>query len=139
MNIVNYQPWQLLDRFRREFEHAAGSGESASAWAPAVDLHEDEKGYTLHADLPGVDARNIQVTADDGVLTIRGDRRAEKRDAKAGYEYLERSSGNFLRRFSLPDNALADQIKARHANGVLEIVIPKQAAPQPRRINVEVS
>ena len=58
---------------------------------------------------------------------------------KPGFEYLERSSGSFLRRFSLPENAQAEQIKARHTNGVLEVVIPKQTAPEPRRINVEVN
>ena len=139
MNIVSYQPWQLLNRFRRELDQAYPAAGQASTWAPSVDVHEDEDRYTLHADLPGVDAKDIQVTADEGVLTIRGDRRSEKRDGKPGYEYLERSSGTFQRRFSLPDNALADQIKARHANGVLEVVIPKQGTPEPRRINVEVN
>ena len=139
MNIVNHQPWQLLNRFRRELDQAYSAADQASTWAPSVDVHEEEDRYTLHADLPGVDAKDIQVTADEGVLTIRGDRRSEKRDGKPGYEYLERSSGTFQRRFSLPDNALADQIKARHANGVLEIVIPKQGTPEPRRINVEVN
>jgi HSP20 family protein len=139
MNIVNYQPWQLLSNFRRELDQAFATNEKGSSWAPSVDLREDEDRYTLHADLPGVDAKDIQVTADEGVLTIRGDRRVEKREGKPGYEYLERSSGTFLRRFSLPDNALADQIKARHNNGVLEVVIPKQGTPAPRRINVEVN
>jgi HSP20 family protein len=139
MIIANYQPWQLLDRFRRELDQAYPTSGQASNWAPSVDVREEENRYTLHADLPGVDAKDIQITADDGVLTIRGDRHSEQREGKSGYEYLERSAGTFQRRFSLPDNALADQIKARHTNGVLEVVIPKQGTPEPRRINVEVN
>lgn len=139
MNIVSHQPWQLLNHFRRELDQAFAASEQESAWAPSVDLREEQDRYILHADLPGVDAKDIQVTADDGVLTIRGERHAEKREGKPGFEYLERRSGSFLRRFSLPENAVADQIKARHANGVLEVVIPKQGTPEPRRINVEVN
>jgi len=140
MNIVSYQPWQLLGRFRRELDPAlAQSHEGVRTWTPHVDLREDESQFTLQADLPGVDAKDIQVTTDDGVLTIRGDRRSVKHEEKASYQYLERGAGTFLRRFSLPDNAQPDQIRARHSNGVLEVVIPKQAAPQPRRINVEVN
>ena len=139
MNIVSYQPWQLLNHFRRELDQAFAASEKEAAWAPSIDLREEEERYTLHADLPGVDAKDIQITADAGVLTIRGDRQSDKRDGKPGYEYLERRSGSFLRRFSLPENALADQIKARHVNGVLEVVIPKQGVPEPRRINVEVN
>jgi HSP20 family protein len=139
MNIASYQPWQLLNHFRRELDQAVAASEQDSSWAPSVDVREQDDHYTLHADLPGVDPKDIQVTADDGVLTIRGDRQSQKRADKPGFEYVERRSGSFRRRFSLPENALADQIKARHTNGVLEIVIPKQGTPEPRRINVEVN
>lgn len=111
----------------------------STAWAPSVDVREDAVQYTLQADLPGVDSKDIQVTADDGLLTIRGERRLERKEAKAGYERLERAAGQFLRRFSLPEDVRSDEIKARHSNGVLEIVIPKQPQVQPRQINIEVN
>ena len=113
--------------------------ERASAWAPSVDVREDADRFTVQADLPGVESKDIQVTADDGLLTIRGERRFERKEAKPGFERLERAEGRFLRRFTLPDNVQSEAIKARHSNGVLEIVIPKQAQPEPRRINVEVN
>ena len=146
MNIVHYEPWRLMGRLHREIDELFGdtfastaNGSSATTWAPSVDVHEEADRYTVHADLPGVDAKDIQVTADKGVLTIRGARRLEARDSRKGFERLERITGDFLRQFSLPENARADDIRARHANGVLEVVIPKQPAVEPRRVNVEVN
>jgi HSP20 family protein len=71
------------------------------------------------------------------VLTIKGERRSEKQSSKDGYESLERATGTFLRRFTLPESVDADAIKATHLNGVLEISIPKRATAQPRRITVQ--
>jgi len=73
------------------------------------------------------------------VLTIRGARRLEAHENRKGFERLERITGDFLRQFSLPENARAEDIRARHTNGVLEVVIPKQPAVEPRRVNVEVN
>jgi HSP20 family protein len=147
MNIVRYEPWKLMSRLHREIDQLFGDsfatnaadGGALTTWTPSVDVHEEPERFTVHADLPGVDPKDIQVTAEDGVLTIRGARRFEKRANQQGYERLERVEGDFLRRFSLPENARADDIKARHANGVLELVIPKQPAVEPRRVNIEVS
>ena len=147
MNIVRYEPWRLMGRLHREidqlfgdaFANSASNGEPSTSWAPAVDVHEEPEHYTVHADLPGVLPADIQVTADKGVLTIRGARRLEKRETYQGYERLERSEGDFLRRFTLPENARAEEIKARHNNGVLEVVIPKQPVVEPRRVNVEIN
>lgn len=147
MNIVRYEPWKLMSRLHREIDQlfgdslatAATDGNALATWTPSVDVHEEPERFTVHADLPGVDPKDIQVTAEEGVLTIRGSRRFEKRANQQGYERLERVEGDFLRRFSLPENARADDIKARHANGVLELVIPKQPVVEPRRVNIEVS
>ena len=129
MNIVHFEPWHLLNNLHREID----------SWVPSVDVREDANRFTVHADLPGVEAKDVQITADNGTLTIRGERRFQKQEGKRGFERLERVEGSFLRRFTLPDNVRAEEIKARHTNGVLEIVIPKQLAPEPRRINVEVN
>lgn len=123
MTIVRYDPWN----------------QSPAPWAPSVDVHEDADAYKLQADLPGVDAKDIQVTADKGLLTIRGERRFDRQAKEQGFTRLERAEGSFLRRFTLPENVLADSIKARHANGVLEIVIPKQPVAQPHRVNIDVN
>jgi HSP20 family protein len=147
MNIVRYEPWHLMGRLHREIDQLFGDtfatspagGSTAATWLPSVDVHEEPERYTVHADLPGVEAKDIQVTADKGVLTIRGARRLEARESRKGFERLERSTGDFVRQFSLPENARADDIRARHNNGVLEVVIPKQPAAEPHRVNVEVN
>jgi HSP20 family protein len=147
MNTLRYEPWNLMHNLHREIDHAFGdafaapaaNSERAVTWTPTVDVHEEPDRFTVHADLPGVDAKNIHVTAENGLLTIRGERQFEKRENRKGFERLERAEGSFLRRFTLPENVRADEIKARHTNGVLEVVIPKQAAPEPRRVNVEVN
>jgi len=149
MTLVSYQPWtrsihrlqrQIDQLFGETFAAPAADGSLNASWAPAVDVQEEATQFTVHADLPGVDTKDIQVTADNGVLTIRGERRIEKREPQqAGFERYERVEGAFLRRFTLPENVKADEIRARHNNGVLEVVIPKQAAPEPRRVNIEVN
>lgn len=146
MNIVRYEPWRLMGRLHREIDQLFGDayatntdGNKIVAWTPSVDVHEEQDSYTVRADLPGVTPKDIEVTAADGVLTIRGSRQIEKRDNQKGYERLERLSGDFLRRFSLPENARADDIKAKHTNGVLEVVIPKTPVVEPRRVSVEVN
>lgn len=150
MTLVSYQPWtRSFNRLHRQFDHLFGDSIAAPAtqgevnttrWSPAVDVHEEASQFTVRADLPGVEAKDIQVTADNGVLTIRGERHLEKRERQQdGYERLERVAGTFERRFTLPDTVRADEIRARHTNGVLEVVIPKQPAAEPRRVNVEVN
>jgi len=108
-----------------------------TAWIPSVDVHEETDRYVVRADLPGVDPKNIEVTAEKGVLTVRGERSFEKRDNTEGYERFERGSGTFVRRFTLPENAQTGEIKAKASHGVLEIHIPKQPAALPTRIQVE--
>ena len=142
MTIVRYEPWALLSRFQRQFERAVGeSAEGAGAanvsWIPHVDVREEAERFLVAADLPGVEGKDIEVTADKGVLTIRGERRSESKTSADGFERVERATGTFLRRFSLPESADAEAIKARHVNGVLEVTIPKRPQEQPRRISVQ--
>jgi HSP20 family protein len=143
MNIARYEPWVLMNRLQRDldrlFTQATSADETQTVvdWVPPVDIREEKDQFVLHADLPGVDAKNIDVTLEKGVLTIRGRRELENRDEKSGYRRVERVAGEFYRRFSLPDTADSEAVKARFTNGVLEVVIPKQAQVLPRRINVD--
>jgi HSP20 family protein len=107
-----------------------------SNWAPAVDIKEEDERFVLKADIPGVDPKNIQITMDDGVLTIKGERKHESEEKANGYTRVERSYGTFYRRFSLPDTADAERVTAKGKDGVLEVVIPKHEKVQPRRITV---
>ena len=145
MNVVFHEPWRLVNRLHRDLDRLinvpAGTTEddanALGAWIPAMDIREEEKQWVLNADLPGVDPESIDVTLEQGVLTIRGRRTLSKRDEEHGFRRVERVSGEFFRRFSLPDTADSDSVKARHANGVLEVTIPKQPQVMPRRISVE--
>ncbi len=144
MNVSRYEPWVLVNRLSRDLERLftvpaeAGddSRRSVVDWVPAVDIKEEDRQFVLHADLPGVDPKDIEITMEKGQLTIRGKRQAEPRDEKSGYRRVERVSGEFFRRFTLPDTADSLAIKARCVNGVLEVTIPKQQTVLPRRIDV---
>lgn len=148
MSLIRYQPLryatggfsQLHNEINRLFDNLGQYDEDATPaidWTPSVDVAEEDGRYVLHADVPGVDPKEIEVTLEDGVLTIRGERRVEKSVDEKGFRRIERVSGKFYRRFSLPDTADAEKITAESKNGVLELVIPKQAKVQPRRITVK--
>lgn len=142
MTILRYEPWALVDRLHRQLDQAfsataGGDGESAGAWwIPQVDVYEEPERFAVLVDVPGVEPKNIEITAEKGVLTIRGERRALAPAESSAYRRLERRSGRFLRRFTLPESASLDSITAKHNHGVLEVTIPKQAKLQPRRIEV---
>lgn len=106
-------------------------------WVPAVDIIAEKDRFVVRADIPGVNAENIDINMDGSVLTLSGERQAEDRSEVDGASRYERQTGRFLRRFTLPESADADGIKARSANGILEISIPKQPEVQARRITVE--
>ena len=137
MTIVRYEPWALFGRLNRQLDQAFGDTSASVSWIPHVDVREEAERFVVTADLPGVEGKDIEITADKGVLTVRGERRSEKKDSGEGYERVERASGSFLRRFTLPESADAEAIKATHVNGVLELSIPKRPQAQPRRINVQ--
>lgn len=146
MNPTRYELWNPMHRLRKELDqlfepyNAAGNDQSSIAtcdWIPPVDIKEEKDRYVLRADIPGVDPKTIEIIAENGVLTLRGNRPSEARDNPAGYRRVERPCGTFYRRFSLPDTADLAQISARSAQGVVEIGIPKQTHTLSRTIKIE--
>lgn len=147
MALVRYEPWNMLDQLHREMNQLFdsrlrknGDDESKVAtaeWVPAVDIREEPQRFVIHADIPGVDPKDIEVHMENGILTIKGERKQETEEEKEGYKRIERVRGSFFRRFSLPDTADADAISAKAKDGVLEVIIPKHEQQQPRRIQVE--
>lgn len=109
-------------------------------FTPRVDIHEDEAAYRICAELPGLDETDIQVTFEENTLTIAGERKqeTEREDAK-GVRHRESFRGRFRRSFRLPEGVDAEALKAGYSNGVLEVTVPKPAAPEPdvRTIPVE--
>lgn len=144
MTMIRYQPWGLVNQLHNElnrmFDAPAGNFDGndavATDWVPSVDVKEEADRWVVHADVPGVDPADIEVSMADGALTIRGSRRSETTDEKDGWRRVERVSGSFYRRFTLPDTADASGIKAASKHGVLELTIPKQPKVQPKRITV---
>ena len=147
MAITRYNPWRSLEDLHKEIDRMfhshlypqAGEDEAVAAtdWTPAADIKEEEDKYVIHADIPGVKPEDIDVSMENGILTIKGERESEKKDNREGYKRVERVYGSFMRRFSLPDTADADRISAKSVNGVLEVVIPKQEKQLPKRIAVD--
>jgi HSP20 family protein len=141
MTVVRYEPWALVSRFQKDIDRLFGAPQTTAAdsgaWLPPVDIHEEASQFVVNVDLPGVDPKAVEITSDHGVLTIRGQREDSRREAREGYRRIERITGEFLRRFSLPDSADTQNIKAKAVNGVLEVSIPKLAQVQPHRIAVE--
>jgi HSP20 family protein len=138
-------PLSLMNQWRRDIERVfsgvedvAARGEvTAAAWAPAVDVKEEHGAYVVRADVPGVDPKDIALDMENGVLTLRGERKSEVKEEKENYHRIERVTGAFYRRFTLPDTADAESISAKYTNGVLEVRIPKQEKVLPRRIEVQ--
>ncbi len=147
MNITRFEPWNLFDIMQRDFDRVASrrlaypgrdsNAEVLADWVPAVDIVEEKERFVLRADVPGVKPEDIEVNMENGVLTVSGQRDEETSEEHEGMRRVERISGRFFRRFSLPDTANADSISATSKNGILEVVIPKQPAVQARRISVE--
>jgi len=136
MKIARFEPWSTIDLLHRDLNCAASQGARAG-WVPAVDVIEGKGRFLLRADVPGVNAADIDVSMDAGVLTVSGVRHAEERAEDTDVQRTERSTGRFLRRFTLPETADAESITARTSNGILEVVIPKLPEIQARRITVE--
>jgi HSP20 family protein len=128
-------------RLRREldrlFEDAEGSRGAGASWIPAVDVRENQQGLSVDVELPGIKPEDVSIDVDNGVLTISGERKTERKEGEEGrYHLVERTYGSFSRSFTLPQGVSDDQISADFENGILRIHIPKSAMPQPRRIQI---
>lgn len=131
MTITHYQNW-----LRPHHRHFFVDHQDANSWTPRVDVREEEGRYVILADIPGVDSKDIEISMDKGVLTIKGERKSETTAENVKLTRVERRHGAFERSFALPDSADADAITASGKNGVLEIAIPKKAQAAPRKIAV---
>ena len=111
---------------------------TGTSW-PKVDIEENDAGYTIHADLPGLEKNDVKITVENGTLLIEGEKKAENKREKERYYHLERSYGRFSRSFALPDEVDAQKISASMKNGVLELTLPKSEQAKPKSIEVKVN
>ena len=116
----------------------SNSEESLNAqWAPSVDIKETPKEYKVLAELPGVNPKDIKVSLDKNILTIQGEKTVSEEKDDSNWHRVERFSGSFCRRFTMPSNIDSDKIKAKTKHGILELTIPKIEKSEAKFVNVE--
>jgi HSP20 family protein len=143
-SLVRQDPWSLVPRLQDEINRLFGnvnqsdSSSATATWVPAVDVHEYGDRFELYVDLPGVDPDKVDLTLENGVLTLSGQRAelASPKSEQPLYERSERGLGQFHRRFVLPNTVDSEKVNATGRNGVLTVTIPKQAKAMPRRIQI---
>lgn len=137
--FFNHLPqFRDLNRFFNIELDDEDSSIATSAWTPAVDIAEKDDHFLIEADIPGVDPNDIEISMENGVLTMKGERKSEVKEEKEGYTRVERSHGSFYRRFSLPESADPEHISAKSNKGVLQINVGKKEVAKPKKISVKV-
>ncbi len=135
--ISSPSPRTLFDLLACDpFQDVFQASEGSQRWNPLVDIKEDEEKYTVKADLPGLDPKDVEITMEKGALTIKGERQSEHEESDKSMHRVERSYGSFVRRFSFPDSVDVENIVAGGKDGVVTITIPKKPSEKPKRISI---
>ncbi len=146
MAVIRWDPFRelgtLQDRMNRLFDDAArtgGNGEptSTTAWSPAVDIVETDAAIQVRAEVPGISRDDIDLSLENNVLTLKGERKFEKESKDENYHRIERSYGSFSRSFSVPSTVDEAGIKADYKEGVLTITLPKTQKAKPKQIAID--
>jgi HSP20 family protein len=137
--LIQREMNQIMQRFLGD-SNGSGNGEGQSnlvAWVPRVDIEEDEKGYLVKADLPGIDPKDVEISVIENTLVVRGRTQKQREEKKKEYHRIERVEGEFYRELVLPQGIDAEHIEATAEHGVLMIRLPKKAEAQPKKISVQ--
>lgn len=143
MALMRWMPWQELESMNRQLGRLLDDSNSAMStehgqWAPPVDIRETDDAVVVHAELPGIDKKDVKLEVKDGVLTISGERRYEKDVKEENVHRIERSYGSFTRSFSLPTNIDdAEKVNAEMKDGVLTVRLPKREGAKPKAIEIQ--
>ena len=145
MAIVRYDPFRDLRSLQEEVNRLFSTnlnrsfddeGIGRGAWAPSVDIYENKDQLVLEAELPGMKPEEFDLSIENNVITLRGERRFEKTDEGDNYHRVERSYGSFTRSFTLPQTVNGEEAKAEYSNGVLRVTLPKREEAKSRRIEI---
>jgi len=143
--LSHFEPFRgastLQDQINRVFNNVLERGTEESnltSWAPAVDIFETEHELVVKADLPDVDAKDLDIRVENNILSIRGERKFEKKVSEDKYLRVERAYGSFSRSFSLANTVNSEAIKADYSNGVLTLTVPKREEAKPKQIKINV-
>ena len=145
MAITRWDPFReltsLQDRMNRLFQEQYSGREedlTTSAFAPPVDIYEDEHNLTLKLEVPGIDEKDIDIRLENNVLTVRGERKLEKEEKEENFHRVERRYGSFIRAFTLPNTVDPESAKANYDKGVLKLTFAKRAEAKPKQIKIGV-
>ena len=144
MSMIKYDPFRelrnLQDEMTRLFVGVAprGNGEQLAhgAWMPSVDIYEDQNRLVLEADLPGLNRDDFELSVENNVITLKGERKFEKKVEGDNYHRVERSYGSFARSFTLPQTVTAEGATADFENGILRVSLPKREETKARKIEI---
>jgi HSP20 family protein len=137
--LSHWDPFVEMARLQDQVTRLWTGSEASTrrgVFAPPVDIYEDKDAFHLKVELPGVKSNDVHVSVENGLLTIRGERRLDQEDERDGYHRIERSYGSFARSFTLPKTIDGEHLDAEMRDGVLSVRLPKQAAPEPKRIPI---
>jgi HSP20 family protein len=144
-SLSRWEPFRgvttLQDQINRLVNDAferTGEESNLTTWAPAVDIYESEHELVVKADLPDVDPKDLDIRVENNILTIRGERKFEKKVDESNYLRVERAYGAFSRSFSLANTVNSEGIKADYHSGVLTLTVPKREEAKPKQIKVNV-
>lgn len=145
MNLVNYDPFRdlrgLQDEVNRLFSSSFTRGGDnelmRGAWNPSVDIYENNDQIVLEAELPGMSPEDVNISIENNVLTLHGERRFEKKDERDNFHRVERSYGSFTRSFTLPPTVSNEDVDANFENGILRLTLAKREEAKPRRIEIK--
>lgn len=145
-NLSRWDPFREAQKAQEQLSRLFGDGflvrsedSALSAWAPEIDIRETKDELVLEADLPGINDKDLDIRVEDNMLTVRGERKFEKKVNEENYLRVERSYGSFTRSFSLPHTVNTESIKAAYHDGVLTIRLPKREEAKPKQVKIEVS
>jgi len=145
MDLTVWKPFREVSRLRREMDRLwddyFGPGrrglEPMEAWVPAVDVSESDDKITVKAEVPGLEAKDIQISLVGDVLSVKGEKKSEREEKKENYHLVERSYGSFSRSLKLPASVDADKIEATYKQGVLTVECPKKEEVKPKAIDIK--
>src|SRR5215470_11990410 len=135
-NLDNLQ--NHLSRFLEPFTRMADEDLVSGSWTPSIDVAETQEKIIVRAEVPGMKQEDIQIEFENGLLTLRGERKLDKSESGVTYHRVERTYGNFSRSFTLPHTVDSEKITAAYRDGILEITVPKKEEAKPKQIRIEV-
>lgn len=149
MNLVKWDPFRELEdvsnhlnRIFGRFPARTESGREVltmADWMPTVDISETDTAYLIKGEIPGVNKEDVKITIEDGMITMRGERKQEKEEKNKKFHRIERSYGSFYRSFRLPDDVDESAVKAEFKDGMINVTLPKSAKSQSRSVDVSIT